>query len=138
MKRAVFDTNVIVSGFLNPHGPPGRIVDWLRSGWVQAVLDDRILDEYSTVLQRKAFRLPKDETLMVLDAIRRFSEWVTITSASLKDSLPDQDDTPFLECATAANVVLVTGNLRHYPVSQTGAVRVISPAVYVRSLTRKN
>ncbi len=134
MKRAVFDTNVIVSGFLNPHGPPGRIVDWMRSGWVQAVLDDRILDEYTSVLQRKAFRLPQNETLMVLDAIRRFSEWVTTIPTTIQISLPDPGDTPFLECATAANVVLVTGNLRHYPASQTSAVRVISPAEYVRFL----
>ncbi len=96
-----------------------------------------MLDEYSAVLQRKAFRLPKDETLMVLDAIRRSSEWITITSTSLKGSLPDPDDIPFLECAATANVVLVTGNLRHYPASQTGAVRVISPAEYVLSFTEE-
>ena len=39
--RVVIDTNVIVSGVLNPHGPPGRIVNALLSETVMH--DDRIL-----------------------------------------------------------------------------------------------
>ena len=57
MNRAVFDTNVVVSGFLSPAGPPGRIVEWLRNGEVQAVVDDRIMAEYAEVLARPVFRL---------------------------------------------------------------------------------
>ena len=37
MNRAVFDTNVVVSGFLAPAGPPGRIVGWLRQGTVVVI-----------------------------------------------------------------------------------------------------
>ena len=61
MNRAVFDTNVVVSGFLSPAGPPGRIVEWLRNGSVQAVVDDRIMAEYAEVLARPSFRLPVAE-----------------------------------------------------------------------------
>ena len=39
MNRAVFDTNVVVSGFLSPSGPPGRIVEWLRNGcWMTGLV----------------------------------------------------------------------------------------------------
>ena len=76
MNRAVFDTNVIVSGFLSPAGPPGRIVEWLRSGNVQAVLDDRIAAEYAEVLARPVFQLPAVEVDIVLAAIRARAFWV--------------------------------------------------------------
>ena len=70
MNRAVFDTNVVVSGFLSPAGPPGRIVEWMRNGSVRAVLDDRIMAEYAEVLARPVFRLPVAEVELVLAAIR--------------------------------------------------------------------
>ncbi|PIY26102.1 MAG: putative toxin-antitoxin system toxin component, PIN family, partial [Deltaproteobacteria bacterium CG_4_10_14_3_um_filter_51_14] len=30
--KIVLDTNVMISGMLNPSGPPGKIIDLLRSG----------------------------------------------------------------------------------------------------------
>lgn len=62
---AVFDTNVLVSGFLSPEGPPGRIVDWLRSGTVRAVVVDGILAEYAEVLHRPELALPDREVDIV-------------------------------------------------------------------------
>jgi predicted nucleic acid-binding protein len=56
MIRAVFDMNVVVSGFLSPAGPPGRIVEWSGNGEVQAVVDDRIMAEYAEVLARVLVR----------------------------------------------------------------------------------
>jgi putative PIN family toxin of toxin-antitoxin system len=134
MNRAVFDTNVVVSGFLSPAGTPGRIVEWLRNGSVQAVLDDRILAEYAEVLARPVFRLPAAEVDVVLTAIRAKSFWVEATAAQAARDLPDPDDAPFLECARAADVPLVTGNVRHFPKSAADDVRVITPAQFVASL----
>ena len=132
MTFAVFDTNVIVSGLLSPHGPPGRIVEWLREGSIRAVLDDRIADEYEAVLSRPAFALPRHELRIVLEAVRRHAQWVTPPAALTANGLPDPDDAPFLECARAAGVALVTGNVRHYPRAAAGAVPVLTPAEFVR------
>jgi uncharacterized protein len=131
MNRAVFDTNVVVSGFLSPAGPPGRIVEWLRNGGVQAVLDDRIMAEYAAVLARPVFQLPVAEVELVLAAIRARSFWVEAATALLVRGLPDPDDAPFLECALAAGVPLVTGNLRHFPRSAGKDATVITPAQFV-------
>ncbi|MCP4577175.1 MAG: putative toxin-antitoxin system toxin component, PIN family [Deltaproteobacteria bacterium] len=49
------DTNILISGMLNPPCPPGRIVDLLRSGALRIVVDDRILSEYTDVLRREYF-----------------------------------------------------------------------------------
>ena len=131
MNRAVFDTNVVVSGFLSPAGPPGRIVEWLRNGEVQAVLDDRIMAEYAEVLARPVFRLPVVEVELVLAAIRARSFWVEAGAARIVRGLPDPDDAPFLECVLASGVPLVTGNLRHFPKSAAKDATVITPVQFV-------
>ena len=99
MKRAVFDTNLVVSGFLSPTGPPGRIVEWLRNGEVQAVVDDRIMAEYAEVLARPVLRLPVAEVELVLAAIGTRAFSVEAAAIHLAHELPDPDDAPFLECA---------------------------------------
>jgi putative PIN family toxin of toxin-antitoxin system len=131
MNRAVFDTNVMVSGFLSPAGPPGRIVEWLRNGEVQAVLDDRIMAEYAGVLARPVFRLPAAEVELVLAAIRAHSFWMEAATAYMVRGLPDPEDAPFLECARTANVPLVTGNVRHFPKFAAKSTTVITPAQFV-------
>jgi putative PIN family toxin of toxin-antitoxin system len=137
MNRAVFDTNVVVSGFLSPAGPLGRIVEWLRHGSVEAVVDDRIMAEYAGVLSRPVFRLPAAEVELVLAAIRTRAFWVEAAAAPTVKSLPDPDDAPFLECARAANLPLVTGNVRHFPKAIAGEVKVLTPAQFVAILTRR-
>lgn len=42
----VFDTNVLVSGLLNPFGKPGIAVDLLLSGRIRLAYDDRLFIEY--------------------------------------------------------------------------------------------
>jgi putative PIN family toxin of toxin-antitoxin system len=134
MNRAVFDTNVMVSGFLSPAGPPGRLVEWLRNGSVQAVLDDRIMADYAEVLKRPQFGLPVSEVHLVLAAIRARAFWIEAAAAHMVRGLPDPDDVPFLECALAAGVLLVTGNIRHFPKSAAKDVVVIVPAQFVAHL----
>lgn len=53
--RVVIDTNVLVSGVMNPHGPPGRIVDGVLAGDFTVLYDDRMMSEYWEVLGRPTF-----------------------------------------------------------------------------------
>jgi len=132
MKRAaVFDTNVIVSGFISPHGPPGQIVEWLRAGKIIAIIDDRIMDEYITVLERPVFGIPKTELNIVLTALRHHAHWVTAFIEDGGNYLPDPDDAPFLECARAADVPLVTGNIKHFPQKIAGHISIITPSGFI-------
>jgi len=134
MIQAVIDTNVLVAGFLSPAGPPGRIVDWLRAGEVIAAVDDRILAEYAEVLVRPAVRLPPADIEIVLEAIRARALRVDVgPKQTLK--LPDPDDAPFAECARAASVPLVTGNLRHFTKAACRELRVLTPTQFVALVT---
>ena len=47
----VLDTNVLVSGLINPHGHPGRLMDAVLGGHLELALDDRIYSEYAEVLR---------------------------------------------------------------------------------------
>jgi len=127
----VFDTNVLVSGFLSPHAAPGRIVEWLRSGAVRAGLDDRIITEYEEVLARPEFQLPRHEVAIVLKRIQSQAEHAIVTPAHLIRGLPDPDDAPFAECARALACPLVSGNTRHFPAKAIGKLTVLTPRQFV-------
>ena len=124
--RVVLDTNVLVSGVLSPHGPPGRLVDLVLAGDLGLVVDDRVLSEYAEVLRRPRFGLPEREVEVLMRHLRDVGEGVT--ARPLAVTLPDEDDLPFLEVAAAGAATLVTGNARHFrPVRGRHAVRVLSP-----------
>jgi predicted nucleic acid-binding protein len=109
-------------------------VEWLRHGTMQAVLDDRIMAEYTEVLARPVFRLPSAEVELVLTAIRDHAFWPTVAVVDQAMGLPDPDDAAFLECARAGGVALVTGNVRHFPKLAANDVDVMTPAQFVASI----
>src|SRR5204863_1680233 len=97
--RIVVDTNVLVSGLLSPHGPPGRIVDGIVAEDLRVLFDDRILDEYREVLLRPKFGFGPRDIDDVMDQIVSAGEQVSAPPVDVE--LPDPDDLPFLEVALA-------------------------------------
>lgn len=111
--RVVIDTNVMVLGVLNPHGPPGRIVNALLSETIIVLYDDRILSEYREALLRPTFHFPRADVEVLLDYLESTGEHVSAAPLSLV--LPDSNDLPFLEVATSGGAdVLITGNIKHF------------------------
>lgn len=132
--RIVLDTNVIVSGLLNPEGNPGRIVDLFLAGDVTLLVDDRVLAEYRAVLRRSKFGFDAADVLDFLHLVEGTSERVAATPLLVR--LPDASDRAFLEIALAAGAdSLVTGNVRHFRLPHL-AVAVESPAEFVRRFAR--
>ena len=132
MKRLVLDTNVLVSGMINAFGAPGRIIDLVREGHVEWVVDDRILSEYREVLVRPKFR----SYFTVRDArdLVTFLEHNThyvVATVHVAD-LPDPDDAPFLEVALTAHIPLVTGNTSDFPSHLCRSAKLLTPALYMR------
>ena len=132
--KAVIDTNVLVSGLLNPHGAPGHIVDGLRTGQLLPVVDDRILNEYVRVLRRPYFdryfsKMDRDH---LLDYLTHNSEYIVATVRC--NNLPDPHDAPFLETALTAAVPLITGNQKHFPPDKVQNCKVYAPAEFIMLL----
>ena len=132
----VLDTNVLVSGLLNPFGPPGRVLDQVLMNTVRVAFDDRILDEYSEVLARPKFGFSRPNTQALTDHLRLNGKQVV--SAPIRASnLPDAGDIPFAEVAISASVdALVTGNLGHFDLLDKEGVPVLSPSEFLESLGR--
>ncbi|MBM3266350.1 MAG: putative toxin-antitoxin system toxin component, PIN family [Candidatus Sericytochromatia bacterium] len=126
----VVDTNVLISGLLNPHGAPGRIVDLLVRGSLRAAYDDRILAEYREVAKRERFGFDPAAIAELLDFLE--AEGVRVLAAALACRLPDPADRMFLEVAAEAQAeALITGNLKHFPDSERCGIRVVSPAEFL-------
>jgi putative PIN family toxin of toxin-antitoxin system len=132
--RVVIDTNVLVSGVLNPHGPPGRIVDAILAETLTVLYDDRILGEYRAVLARPRFAFRPAEIDALLDFIEVAGE--SIAAQSLAVVLSDPTDLPFLEVAAAGHADgLVTGNTKHFkPRRGSHDVSIDTPAGFLDRL----
>ena len=127
----VLDTNVLVSGMINPNGTPGRIIDLVSAGTVNIVLDDRIFEEYCNVLNRPLFRrhFSDFEKTSIIEFFK-ISGIRAKTSVVVTD-LPDMGDIPFLEIALSQDIPLVTGNLKHFPKSKTINRTIITPNEFI-------
>jgi uncharacterized protein len=129
--RIVLDTNVLVSGILNPHGAPGSILNAVLNEEVTVLIDDRILSEYRDVLLRSKFGFPGDYVESILEFLEYGSPSITAgpTSAAISDS----DDISFYEVAIAGTAdYLITGNDKHFPARQF----IVSPRTFLEILRR--
>jgi putative PIN family toxin of toxin-antitoxin system len=131
--KIVLDTNVLVSGFLSPDGPPAAVLRALLTERVQLCFDERIVSEYRDVLTRTKFSFDRD----VVEELIGFLEAAgTPTLAGpLAVTLPDPWDQMFIEVAVASEAdFLVTGNLNHFPETARAGVRIISPRDFLEAL----
>ena len=122
----VLDTNVLVAGLLSAAGPPGWIVEAVLAGDLEPAFDGAIRHEYEEVLRRPEFGFPSARIEDLLVALDQFG-FVVAAPPRWPIALPDPDDEPFLAVAAASASVLVTGNLRHFPLRVRGDVTVLSP-----------
>ena len=130
--RAVFDTNVVISGLLSATGTCGRLLDMVLESVVVLCLDARILEEYREVSRRPELGIEAADADRVLDFLELSS--VSTVALPLQVALPDGDDLPWLEVAAAEAVPLVTGNMRHYPSRSRCGVEVLSPRQFLDRL----
>ena len=132
----VLDTNVVISGILKPYGKAAAILHLAAEGTIRLAYDLRILSEYRDVLKRPKFNFAKEDVEAFLGQIEQ--EGILISGKPLRLHLPDLDDEPFLEIASAANAkAIVTGNKRHFPKKEYKGTKILSPAKFLDVLKGK-
>jgi putative PIN family toxin of toxin-antitoxin system len=133
--RVVIDTNVLVSGMINPYGPPGRIVEAGLAETFTVLYDDRVLSEYRAVLHRPMFGFHAADIDAVLAFVEASGE--PVRCERLPVVLPDASDLPFLEVAVGGQAdALITGNVRDFkPRRGSHEVNVCTPAEFIRLST---
>jgi putative PIN family toxin of toxin-antitoxin system len=124
--KIVLDTNVLVSALLRPGSLPSRVVDLVLARQVTLVFDLRIFGEYQEALLRPEFAFPLHQVSALMAFLWSVGE--RVQAAPLPLRLSDPDDGMFIEVAVSALAdALVTGNGKHFPVSQRHGVHVLSP-----------
>lgn len=81
------------------------------------IFSEKIMQEYTEVLNRKKFKFDPSIIRYLLSAIEKYGILVEPSTAGV--ILPDIKDIPFYEVVMEKredNAYLVTGNLKHFPV----------------------
>ena len=116
MIKAVIDTNVIVSAYItkNLEAATSKVLEAVMQNKLTPIYNDQILNEYSEVLHRKKFGIPKHLIKWVLDKI--ITNGVRGERMISDEFFPDPKDVVFYEVALSKeDAYLVTGNTKHFP-----------------------
>lgn len=114
---AVIDTNVLVSAMLKWNSVPGSVLELAFSGTIIPLLNEHIVKEYRSVLERPKFHLTQNIIENVVGELERLGTHVDAESLDLE--LPDPKDRVFYEVVMEErkleSAYLVTGNIKHFP-----------------------
>ena len=125
MIKAVLDTNVVVSALLQPLGKPAAVLDLVMAGQIDLIVNDAVLAEYEDVLLRPKFGFNEQIVSGFIGYLQQKAS--RCFAISQPERTPDADDQVFWDLAATNNAVLVTGNTKHYPDSET----VMTPARFL-------
>ena len=134
MIYAVIDTNVIVSALLthNLGVATAKVLDSIAKGDITCVYNEDILMEYREVLHRPKFKFPERK----IDSLLTFITQKGIHSdrVPFDGTMPDEKDRPFYEVSLSVeDSFLVTGNLKHFPVTP----KVVTPSQFIAILEER-
>lgn len=126
----VLDTNVLVSSMLKHNSKPALILNAILEGKIQIAIDERIFNEYTSVLHRPKLNIPADKADAILHFIAFSALWVQSQQPVefQRELVNDPGDIPFAEvtiCSHAA--VLVTGNMKHFSFLGNSRCKVLLP-----------
>ncbi len=135
LSRAVFDTNVLVSSYWSPSGPPAKAVGLWRGGSVEMCLSPGVLQEYRRaflrVLGKRGMTVREiDGEIALMRRKCAFSE----NPPRIPGCVPgDADDEKFVECAVAAGArYLVSGDSHLLAANVPGGITALRPSEFVR------
>lgn len=132
MKRAVLDTNVIISALANYTGVPGKIYDGLRSGRFELVSSVFILQEFWRISIEKLHYRP-EEIVPILSILVSSAIMVEPRKIFLKDI--QENDLPIIGTALAGQVdFLVTGDKAMLKLKQFQGIKIVSPKDFLKWL----
>ena len=121
---AVIDTNVLVSAMLavRPDSATVRVLEHLVNGDIVPMFNAEVVAEYREVLRRPKFGFSEDDIAAVIDLVVKGG--VDSERMAASELVKDAKDVVFYEVAMSReDSYLVTGNIRHFPVS----ARVVTP-----------
>jgi hypothetical protein len=137
--RAVLDANVVVSAFLRPEGPSGRILrHFVEKKTYELILSEEILAEIRRSLQyprvRKYLKLTAEETEVRLASLGVLGD---IVPGELKvRAVPDDlDDDKYVAAALEGRAdFIVSGDHHLRDLKEHQGIRIVSPREFMEVL----
>lgn len=131
--RALFDTNVLVSGFASPGGTPARLLErWSRGEFVLLVSDVVIVELRRTLRNDYFSRLFTPEMVEAnIDLLAREAEWVTVTTEVSGVASHVEDDLILATALSAGADALVTGDRALLDLGSFTDTRILTPAEFL-------
>ena len=125
------EQNVLVSAMITHNADLStvRVVEAIGDGKVIPLYNDEIVAEYDEVLNREKFGLLRVKVKRLIDTLK--SKGINSERVASGETFPDASDAVFYEVALSKeDAYLVTGNLKHFPISPI----VVTPAEMVEIL----
>ncbi len=133
MQRIVIDTNVIVSALIGSSYPAQIIYNIVLSRKALMCISSEVFAEYNKVLHRERFSKYTNfvtNAEIVLNKIDELSmQFIPFQKISI---IKDEPDNRFLELGITANAgFLITGNHKHFKLSEYGLMKIVNPQDYI-------
>ena len=125
MFYAVIDTNVLVSAMLAKKDTSATVIilDKVLSREIVPLFNEEIIQEYQEVLSRERFDFDPNQVRILIEKFRLLGEDTARTP--FPEPMIDEKDRVLYEVSlTEEESYLVTGNLKHFPVTP----KVVTPA----------
>ena len=118
--RVVIDTNIIIASLLSKAGRCRSFMNDVYDGKYEVIASETVLSEYERVLNYEKFVFRDSTKKLVMDWFRQNSILVEVNENQSVPEMDDKDpsDKPFYLLARSTRALLVTGNIKHYPVEQ--------------------
>ena len=129
MKRAVIDTNILVSSILSSEGNPARIMNLISDKQIQLFYCPEILDEYKRVLAYEKLNIAPQTQEKMVNAIEALGIMIEPVASDI--SLIDESDRIFYDTAKASGAILITGNIKHFPIDEPF---IVTPVQFINLL----
>jgi putative PIN family toxin of toxin-antitoxin system len=107
--RVVVDSNVWVSGLIDPHSPPGHVLTAVLERRLEVVSSWELVDEVSAILERPKLQHYEFDASDMLDLLRTVA--ITLPTVDVDVEIRDPADAPVVAAAVAGRAeAIVTGD----------------------------
>ncbi len=141
--RIVVDTNVLISGVVQPNRHPGQVIEAVGRGDCTLVMTSRLWSElertlgYSRVRDFIARHGGETSVPVAVARLQTLVEYVPMESPTMSWLASDPDDDWVIQCAVTGRAdVIVSGDRALLALKEAGQIPVMSAATFVEEILK--
>lgn len=132
MIKIVCDTNVLISAFIFPGGPPEEIFHGVIMQEYKLGISIHILEEFKRVLRRK-FTWPEDSIAEIIELIQRNA--TTVNPKHRVKVIHDEPDNRILECAEVFKAdYIISGDKHILKLKIFKNIKILPASVFLKEI----